>query len=217
MRVHTDSIPKDLILLVSLAVVLTLGRVWIFHTTHYIYLLWNIFLAIIPFFISTLLYWYTKKSKPIYLFVYIGLFLWLVTFPNAPYIVTDLIHLGHGYMANMLYDTMLLFTVAWVGLLLGFHSLATLEKILLIQYSQKKVIIIRLCVILLTSFGIYLGRFVRFNSWDIVTHPSSLFMHIWNVASDPSIYLFAYIFTLVSFIFIYITYTAWQYQIKSYV
>lgn len=204
------TISRELLLLLLLFVLLVFGRVLVFHTTHYIYLLWNIFLSIIPFIISSFLLWYVGRPNRSIILLYIGMLVWLIAFPNAPYIVTDIIHIGRGYITPILYDTMLLFTAAWVGLLFGFHSLFHIETILQKLYSKKISSIIIVVIIALSSFGMYLGRFVRFNSWDIFVKPVDFFKYILDVVINPTQYISAYLFTSLFFLFIYIAYTAWK-------
>ncbi len=143
---------------------------------RYISLLWNLFLAWIPFEISILL---TKKTPLTSWKAYLLLAGWLLFFPNALYIITDLVHLEESRTdAPVWFDAILLFTSSVTGLILAFASLYKVEV-----YLQKKIrnaIVNKIIVacLFVGSFGVYLGRFLRWNSWDIVTHPFSLFNEI---------------------------------------
>jgi uncharacterized membrane protein len=204
------TIPKQIIILLILAVLLNLGRISIFHSTYFIYLLWNIFLAILPFVISYILLWsvYKQKlTKPF--FIITGIF-WLLLIPNAPYIVTDLIHMGRGRGIPLLYDTFLIFSSAWVGLLLGMHSIFHIEKIIKIYYG-KRIASIKIPIIIgLISIGVYIGRYLRFNSWDIFVDHSFFGDTISNL-SQPVHLNEAIIFILSCFVFLYLSYRAWKY------
>ena len=80
------------------------------------WLAWNLFLAWRPFALSLLVYARLRELAPL------GV-LWLVFFPNAPYLLTDLKHIGGGARVPVLYDVLLLSAGAWTGLLLGLTSL----------------------------------------------------------------------------------------------
>jgi uncharacterized membrane protein len=101
--------------------------------------------------------------------------LWLLFFPNAPYILTDLFHLnGKGQMPKW-FDLMLILSYAWTGLLFGFFSLWNTEEILSRLIPRRFIPYISSVLLFLGSYGIYLGRFPRWNSWDLFTRPGALF------------------------------------------
>jgi uncharacterized membrane protein len=206
------NIPKQILLLLLLTIVLNLTRFIVFQSTYYIYLFWNIFLAIIPFIISSFLLHYTEKNKLKQSLLIAGGILWLLTLPNAPYIVTDLIHLGRNHNAPLLYDTFLIFSAAWVGMILFMYSLSHVEKILRYKYSEKITSLAIVAITFLTSFGMYLGRFMRFNSWDVFSDASLIFTNVSNIVTKPNQYMDAYLFTGISFVFIYTSYRAWKYS-----
>ncbi len=212
MNFNKTYFPKQIIILLILVVVLSVIRITVFHSSQFIYLLWNIFLAILPFIISSILLWYFNNKKLTKAIFVIGGIIWLLLLPNAPYIVTDMMHLGRGRIVIPLYDTFLLFSSAWVGLLLGMYSLSQIEKIIRSKYTTIVTFFIIAGIILLTSFGMYLGRFLRFNSWDVFSNPSILFKNIWVIFSEPFNYIDAYLFTGFSFIFIYVSYIAWKHR-----
>src|SRR5689334_4609672 len=89
------TIAKDIRILLSLAVALILVRVVAFDTYSLMYMLWNIFLALLPLGISTVLFLYTKQGYTQKVFLSCIFVAWLLLIPNAPYLITDLIHVGH--------------------------------------------------------------------------------------------------------------------------
>ena len=215
MKSRIISIPREISVLLILVVFLSLAKIVIFNSLSLLYLLWNIFLAVIPFVISSVLLWYRNNKKLTKATFLIGGLLWILILPNAPYIVTDMVHVNHGHTVSVLYDTFLLFSSACVGLLLSMYSISHIERIIRSKYSKNITLSIVFCIILVTSFGMYLGRFLRFNSWDVFSNSSFLFKEIWNIVSKPAVNLDAYFFTGLSFVFISMAYIAWKYTQPS--
>lgn len=203
-------IPKQIILLFVLVLILSVVRIVLFDSYSLVYILWNIFLAFIPFVISFFLLLKSREKRLPKIWLIIGGIFWLLFFPNAPYLVTDLIHIGVVHTVPAVYDSFLLFSSAWVGLLLGFYSLFHIEQVIRIKYPYRKTKIIIAVVILFSSFGVYIGRFLRFNSWDIFINHSSVRKSIWSILSESAIYIEVYLYTALFFIFIYLSYYAWR-------
>lgn len=204
-------IPRQIFILFVVITLLIFGRIIFSGSQYYLFLFWNIFLAFVPFVISRIVALIAKKEDSKYLGVLIaGAFLWLITFPNAPYLVTDVIHLGHNRLMPVWYDAILLFLTAWVGMLFTFYSLSNIEKSLRTKFSQIKTEVILGLAILLSSFGIYLGRFLRWNSWDVITNPTELTFDILDIFMHPSRHGEAFGFTIVMLIFISVSYYAWK-------
>jgi len=185
-----QAVTKALAYASACAVLLDIGRGDIFAATGLAYLLWNLILAWIPYLMS--LYW-MKKDAPIAQFVPIFI-LWLLFFPNAPYMVTDIIHVASPLPHVLWYDSLVFFYFAAVGLFLGIASLSHVHEYL--RAHMKKLWVSELAVFsicALTSFGIYLGRFERWNSWDFFVHPRELVRHSYAISTNlghPSTPLF---------------------------
>jgi uncharacterized membrane protein len=207
--------PKSVIPLTILAVILNILRVIIWGKFSFIYILWNIFLAFIPFIISSLLLSYTKIDKFKKTIFIIGIFFWLLFIPNAPYIITDFIHLGEIRAVPIIFDTFLLFSSASLGLIIGFHSFFHIEQIIKVKHSPRVTSIIMGLIILLISFGIYLGRFLRFNSWDIFINHTSLIKNIWKIFTISSSRVEVFLYTLLFFFFLVLFYKSWKYSNKQ--
>jgi uncharacterized membrane protein len=203
-------IPKQIAFLLALAIVLNIIKIFLFHTTSSVYMFWNIFLAFVPFFISSVLLVSTNKNNIIKPFFIIGFILWFLFLPNAPYVMTDFIHLGRIRAVPIMYDIFFFFSSAYVSLLMGLYSLHHIEKILLLKFSKKVINIIIPVIILFASFGIYLGRFLRFNSWDLFTSHSSLLATIWDIFTKGNTYINVYAYTLLFFAFIYTVYISFK-------
>lgn len=209
-KINKINIPQSIITLVILAVVLSIFRVIIWDKMSLVYLLWNIFLAFIPFLISSILLLFANKNKLKNSLFIIGGILWLLFIPNAPYIITDLIHIGEVRAVPALYDSFLLFSSAWVGLLLGLYSIYHIEQILKKKYSKKTTYITLGIIMFFISFGIYIGRFLRFNSWDIFEKPLIFMGGVREVFSHSNNYIEALLYTLLFLFFIIMSYNSWR-------
>jgi len=158
-----------------------------YHRGHptFLFLIWNLFLAWIPYWISLSLnkFHSITKSK-----IIIGCLLisWLLFLPNAPYILTDLLHLKSRSPIPHWYDVMLFITYAWTGMMLGLISLYEVQLFIQKNIGKRTSYFLVFCCIPLTGFGIFLGRFQRWNSWDIITNPVSLFTEIFETILNPA-------------------------------
>lgn len=135
---------------------------------YYRFLVWNLILAWVPLALAVAAY--ARARRRVDLLVAVLLVPWLLFFPNAPYLLTDFIHLGEG-PAPLWYDALMLSAFAWTGLLLGFASLYLVQMILRRALGATVAWIGVLGALGLASVGVYVGRFVRFNSWDALLHP----------------------------------------------
>ncbi len=151
-------------------------------TIHYVFMAWNIFLAWIPFVISQQFHHYRKKQLWKQLLLLAS---WLLFFPNALYIVTDLVHLQFESNMPWWYDLTIIFTSAFVGLLMAFVSLRNAELMLRRLIDPKLVMFCTPCFLFLGAFGVYLGRFQRWNSWDVVSDPGALAYQLLLIAANP--------------------------------
>lgn len=153
-------------------------------TKIFLFLNWNLFLAFLPWLFSTILIIYPnlQKSK----LTISGLVIsWLLFFPNAPYILTDLFHLRLKSSMPIWFDLVLILSFAWVGLMFGYLSLWDIEKIISQKIGARFMPVISICLLFLGSFGIYVGRYLRWNSWDIIREPFQLFYDIGDRFLNP--------------------------------
>jgi uncharacterized membrane protein len=162
-------------------VVLLLVRTHEFGGPIHAYLVWNLALAWIPLVLAMmLLALYKRRRSPLEL-IAVGA-AWLLFLPNAPYVLTDFIHLGE---AHRLYDTILIGSFAFTALALGFASLLLVQLVVTRAAGAMLGWVAALSALFFASIGMYLGRVLRFNSWDAVQRPHLL----WSVArvrlSDP--------------------------------
>jgi uncharacterized membrane protein len=147
-------------------------------------LIWNLFLAWIPFVLAVVVYDRWRRHGVRATLLVLGA-LWLLFFPNAPYIVTDFVHLDRTADSPYWYDAVTVSAFAWTGLLLGFASLFLMQTVVRQWRGVVSGWVFAAVALALGSLGIYLGRFLRLNSWDAVEHPSVLPRIAHTVARDP--------------------------------
>ncbi|BEV05792.1 DUF1361 domain-containing protein [Chryseobacterium gambrini] len=164
-----------LILMTLFCFSLSLFRYYISETKVFLFLNWNLFLAWIPFFISSFLLIFKIRSK---LSLIVAIAVWIIFFPNSPYILTDLFHLRSRNAIPIWYDLVVILSYAWTGLFCGFVSLLDIEKLLSDYFKPRIINILTFSFLLIASFGVYLGRFLRWNSWDVLSNPFGLFNDI---------------------------------------
>lgn len=151
---------------------------------RYLFLVWNLFLAWLPWLFSLPLATLpSRRGHGWKLLPLLGL--WLLFLPNAPYIVTDLLHLRAANGVPVWFDAALLFTFAWTGCLLGFFSLRIAHGRIEAWLGAAAGWLFVFAAAVLTGFGIYLGRFLRWNSWDIVSQPGALARDILDRVLSP--------------------------------
>jgi uncharacterized membrane protein len=131
---------------------------------------------------------------------------WLLFFPNAPYIFTDLIHLTSRDFAHFWVDLVIFLSCALTGLVLGFVSLYLIQCIVLNTFGRVASWFFIAAVAGLSSFGIYLGRFLRFNSWDVVFKPVALYHGIGGWITNPLQNSHTSVFPLLFAAFLFISY-----------
>jgi len=181
-----------LLLLSLFSISLSIGRVIGTHNEFYLFLYWNLFLAFIPWVVASFIY--SRKSKNVFSLVLLIL-VWLLFFPNAPYLMTDLLHLGKGTAIPLWYDLILLLSYSFTGMLFGFTSLNMIEEKLKALTKLKIYGVISAFLIYLSCFGIYLGRFLRWNSWDLLTNMRSLISDVSDMIVSPFDYPATWEFT----------------------
>lgn len=145
----------------------------IFYTGHllFAFLVWNLFLAYVPYALSNRMGCLSIKTKWKFL---VYAFVWLLFIPNAFYIITDLFHLDMNEEVPLWYDLALLLSFAWSGLLFGILSVRQMEKVFEENFNKKFDLLFILPIMALNGFGVYVGRYLRFNSWDVITSPFQL-------------------------------------------
>ncbi len=133
---------------------------------RFVFLWWNLFLAWVPWVLAVTLR-FTRRG----IFFWPLLLSWLAFFPNAPYLLTDLVHLKARPPVPMWFDVLFLASFAWAGCLLGWDSLSRVHTELRARCGARLSATLIATSVLLCGVGVFLGRFERLNSWELVTDP----------------------------------------------
>ncbi len=179
-------------------------------TKTFMFLNWNLFLAFLPWLLSTILTIYPRLQKST-LSLLTLILTWLLFFPNALYILTDLFHLDISSSMPKWFDLFLILSFAWTGLLFGFISLWDIEKIIDKKVHNRFMPIVSLSLLFLGSFGVYVGRYLRWNSWDIIREPFNILYEISDRILNPFQHKGAWGMTIYMFIFLNVIY--WSFRL----
>lgn len=179
-----SEIDRTMTLSMLFSVAMVLVRIIYTGERDFLFLIWNLFLAYIPYCLSGWLAhtssWAAYPRK--FGIVFIA---WILFIPNSFYILTDLFHLGGHPGAPLWYDLVLIISFAWNGLMLGILSVRQMEKLVELYLPRKTQWCFLYPVMLLNALGIYIGRYLRFNSWDIITNPFGLVADIAQLILHP--------------------------------
>ncbi len=170
--------------LLAWCVALLLVRAVRANSLAFAFLAWNLFLAAVPA-VAAWLFARAAKQRaagPLQLLWFV---VWLAFLPNAPYLVTDFLHFAPSPPVAPWYDLALLGSCTGTGLLLGYTSLADVQAVIARRFSERLGWGLAVAALLLSGFGIYLGRFLRWNSWDALANPLALLADIAQRLADP--------------------------------
>ena len=202
MNVNISPLSRMLLLSIAFSMSLLLVRFYYSSTLDYSFYGWNTFLAAIPYVASTQL----LKLKKMNVLAILLLLMWLLFFPNAPYIITDLFHYEERLPVPYWYDLVLVISAAWNGLILGIVSLMNVEKFLSRYLKPFWVRVCELASLLLCGYGVFIGRFLRFNSWDMIKDPRILVYTSAHHVLLPQHYEKLWVFTVLFAVFLGIIY-----------
>lgn len=190
-------------------------RIYFSREATYVFLGWNLFLAWLPYLFSGLVtFTHTRRGR-------LGLLfggLWLLFFPNAPYILTDFLHLTQRGSIPLWYDVLLLAAFSWTGVFLALSSLALMHSVVRQHGGVIGGWAFTLLALVLGGLGIYLGRFLRWNSWDVFSNPAAVLNDVGVRLLHPLAHRQAYAVTILfsAFLFIcYLTLTSTRQQTAS--
>jgi uncharacterized membrane protein len=182
---------ERLVVLVALGVAsalclgLELVRERHFGAMGFRFLVWNLILAWIPMLLVLFVYDRYRRGTALVRLAPLAA-LWLLFLPNAPYIVTDFVHLSAATPAPLWFDGVELSAFAWTGMLLGFVSLYLMHAVARHRFGGMIGWIGVVAVLALVSAGVYLGRVKRWNSWDLLTQPGSMVAQLHEHLADSA-------------------------------
>jgi len=183
---------KMIFISMSFTVAMVIGRYLYTQDPQYLFYPWNLFLATVPLFFSRQL----KRYKKINFKVTMLLCCWLLFLPNAPYIITDDFHLEERPLIPYWFDLLIVISGAWNGIALCIMSLLQVERFLNKHLKPKWRVPSTIALITLCSYGIYLGRYKRYNSWNIITRPQDIAHTMLSHVAEPIEHIQAWIFTV---------------------
>jgi uncharacterized membrane protein len=166
------------------------------HNRQYVWLIWNLLLAWIPVACALAIFnLQRRRPRLLWPILFGGALVWFVFFPNAPYLLTDLIHLQPRPDAPFWFDLILFVSFAWSGFMLGLVSLVLMQEVIRRIAGTIVSWVFAFVMLALSSFGIYLGRFLRWNSWDLFFNPLELTGAILEGARHPLFHLQTIVFS----------------------
>jgi uncharacterized membrane protein len=182
------------------AMALLVFRIICTHRFQHLYLAWNLFLAWMPLLLAVKLDFLFKSGRTREWKFHAAAFGWLVFFPNAPYIVTDLVHLKKAPGGLFWADLVLIFLFALIGLGLGFLSLHLVHGMAARVWNRTAGWLFVIVATGLSGLGIYIGRFLRWNTWDILLNPFSLLQDLSRWISHPAPLIYSTLFATFLFL-----------------
>lgn len=175
-----------------LATALVAARWFYSGQPAYLFLIWNLFLAWLPVCMALA----AVALRRVAVLSWASGIAWLLFLPNAPYLLTDLMHLGRWGDAPYWFDLLLLLVFAFTGLLLGFVSLKVMHQLVQDRLGQVAGWLFAVLSLSLSSLGVYLGRFLRWNSWDMLVQPSHVLSDLFALLHQPWVHRQAYVFSM---------------------
>ena len=200
-----------------IVILLVVARVAYSDTERHTGLVWNLFLAWIPFMLAYFAHLVSWRRSTLYFIIPVIAFLWLIFYPNAPYMLTDLQDLARrSFDAPLWYDVIIVVWASWTGMLLGVISLYLMQDIIIRTFGRVPGWVFVFVISALSSFGIYIGRFVRLNSWDILQNPTEVGQEILGVVIDPSMRLAAFtILYTTFFLFVFLLLYSFSHMLRE--
>lgn len=161
---------------------------WRNSSLSYDYLVWNLFLAWLPLIFALRLVSVLRRKLWSSWEALLISFLWLVLLPNSFYMISDFIHILEVRRLDVLYDALMFTSFIYTGVALGFSSLYLIHLQFRRRLSSHVAAGWIACTLLICSAAVYVGRDLRWNSWDVLTNPGGLLFDISDRLQHPSAY-----------------------------
>lgn len=177
---------------------------------EYRFLVFNLNLAWMPLILSTIIYASQSLPKPLNLLIALGgALVWLFFLPNAPYMLTDFENLLKNNDAPIWYDVLMIAWFAWTALLVGIYSIFQMQELVTKYFGAVTGWLFTGGIVILSSLGVYLGRFLRWYSWDILRRPekivTNIFEHLASPQNQQNFFLYTGLLSLLS-LAVYVTF-----------
>jgi uncharacterized membrane protein len=184
------------------------------ESNGYLFLSWNLFLSWLPL-LSAWLLTRSLINKPwTARLPLLFTFFWLAFLPNSFYLISDFVHLEPSKAISLMYDVILLFSFAFSGLVLGWTSVFFVHRQLIRHLPARFVWLSLGFVFLMSSFAVYLGRFLGWNSWDIIFNPADILFDVSDRVLNPALYLNTFLTTTLFFVFISASYATMYWLVR---
>lgn len=174
-----------LVLASALGCAMLAGRIYLTHTLGYAHMVWNVFLAWLPYLFSRWALRISRRCPGRLLPLLVPGLLWLVFLPNAPYLLTEFVHLQEIPAHAPWYDAALLVAFAWAGCFLAVRSIDVMHAIAARFVGRAAGWLFVVTTAVLAGLGVYLGRYLRWNSWDLFVEPQHIAADITARVSRP--------------------------------
>ncbi len=201
-----------LILSNLLSLMLFVARALSAQSLRFIFLPWNLVLAWMPLVFAVWLRRRLKVSSWVEPANIVLTLLWLGFLPNSFYLVSDLIHLVSTGEVSKLYDAVMFLSYIFNGYVAGFYSLYIIHNQLLKRIIREQAHTFIAGVFLMCGFAIYLGRYLRWNTWDILVNPFGLLFDVSERVINPVAHPQVFTTTLTFFLLLTTMYAViWQF------
>ena len=184
----------------ALSLAMLAGRTFFIGRVELGFYVWNLVLAWLPLLFALRVYRLAGRRPARWWPLALAAGLWFFFFPNAPYLVTDFLHLKLRPPVPEWFDIVMMMSFAWTGLLLGYLSLQLMQETVRLRKGTRWGWVFAVAMLALGSLGIYIGRFARWNSWDVIVRPHGLagdIFHRADLKSNPE--MLAFVLTFLCF------------------
>ncbi len=180
------------------ALLLYLARSIATGTAQFSFMAWNLVLSLVALVTAVSFVVYRQKSSKYLSWVFFVL--WVFLLPNTFYMLTDFVHVRESGDINMLFDIVLVGLFAMNGFVHGLLSIFIVHKTLIKRFQKIYVHASIVIIMLSSSFAVDMGRYLRWNSWDVLINPRALLFDVSDTFLNPANYDRSFLITGVFFV-----------------